>query len=778
MTGTAPCRTDTTRIDLPEILRLLGEDRYTEPDVAIRELIRNAHDACLIRAPGFTAGRIDMDCDRDRRTITIADNGPGMTEARLRGNLCAIGEGLAGIRGHGLTDKDLREAALSLDRFTIGLLAAFSLSKRVEIITRSRQDNATCRWVCEGELHDTVQGHDESTDLGESGTLIRLHLPEPELLEPLRLHRAIHKYADFLSTPIFFDGVQVNACVPPWENRRPETDSDPGLSRADLYDYIQQCWGLYPLAILPFDTGTMAGEGEAPVAISGLLFVPMIPFESTRDFGELDIYVSGMFMKADDKELLPNWAGFVKGVIDTPALTPVLGRDGIIADANHQRLRERLSHLILVWLDRIQEQEPDKLKLLVGAFNSVIKTHALEDDEFFERICHLARVETDRGRITITEYLQSSDTLYYFAGRGTGPRYDIPPTRKGLPVIDAGFGVEERFLEEYARRKGCWIERLTTGDGTVFTTPRAVDEKWRVLERDFYHVAGTKARAVEFAPRTTPALLVGHASPDKADGPAEPGATGTRTDTHSGTDNGIVHLNVTSPLMVRLRDMPNNETRRLAILCIYNNARLLAHCVPPQDTAAIFAANNQAFLAMITTAQGLTEVEMERDGLRRRLPADIRSTEYRSCFFAFDDKNEDNFRLLEWLRDYFQREDWGVRVIAPGREMPNPGAYRDLHRQLEQVHFAIAEISSGNSNVLYETGLLRGMNKPLILLQREDCASPVSFDIPGDFRGQYSVAKRGTGIRFVWLREELDKAMRTVGRVLPGLANVPKWNRD
>nr|VFJ45025.1 MAG: molecular chaperone HtpG [Candidatus Kentron sp. FM]VFJ45504.1 MAG: molecular chaperone HtpG [Candidatus Kentron sp. FM]VFK06700.1 MAG: molecular chaperone HtpG [Candidatus Kentron sp. FM] len=808
----------TISINLPGLLRMLGENIYAEPDVAIREMIQNAHDTCIIRGnrdPGAPAPGIHVSFDRGQRTITIADNGAGMTEAELHKNLATIGESFTRLQREELKEKDAREAALLIGQFGIGLLSAFSISERVEVITRSYQGDGAFRWVCEGDIHYTLEPLDEmpldeTAFKPDPGSRITLHLLDTklELLDDARLRQAIKKYADFLSIPIFLNGNQANVCTPPWEQ-----DSGSALSESTLSDYIQQRWGLYPLAILPFDTettssrqgmpGTSARDGnELPLRVSGLLFVPAISFELARDFGELDIHISRMFIKANDKELLPGWARFVKGVIDTPDLTPTLSRGELIGDANYRRLQEWLGALIIAWLDNLQEHDPERLKLLVGSYNNTIKARALEDDGFFDRICHLVRVNTDRGKITLGEYLESSgNTLYYFAERGSGTQHKVLFAHKGLPVIDASWGVEEEFLEKYAERRGCRIERLTAGAGTIFTVPETLDDKWHALEREFHHETKMEAKAVAFDPQTVPAVLMARPleKDDKqlAELDAMGAELGIRADTIkqmfgkmakskqgrlTSGDATIVHLNIKNPLMIRLRDMPHNETRRLAVLCIYNNAHLFAnHYVTPENAERIFDSNNQAFSAMITTAQELARVEeenarieMERDELKRKVPK-IRLTEHRSCFFAFDYNIEDNYALLKEIQGYFREKELGIEVIAPAKGMGDLNIQRNLIRQLQQVHFGIAEVSNNNPNVLYEAGFLHALGKPVILLKRKDSNAPVPFDIFSDFRGEYKVDNDQGEIEFIRLKRQLDLAMNAVRHMLPGFADTPKW---
>jgi len=779
------------QINLPGLLRMLGENIYAEPDVAIREMIQNAHDTCIIRRTqdgSFKNPQIHVTFDRKQQTITIADNGAGMSEDELHKNLATIGESFTRIQRDELRDKDAREAALLIGQFGIGLLSAFSISRQVEVITRSWQGGGGFRWVCEGDIHYTV----EPCAKPDPGTRVILHLLDSklELLDESRLRQAIKKYADFLSVPIFLNNAQANACIPPWETEQ-----------SDLSEYIQARWGLFPLGIIPFNTEEMKSDQPLP-RVSGLLFIPMIPFELTRNFGEVDVYISRMFIKANDKDLLPRWAGFVKGVINTPELTPTLSRGEIIADEAYQRVRALLGAVVIAHLDMLQQEDPDKLTLLVGAYNNTIKARAMEDDDFFDRICDLVRVNTDSGQIAIRDYLvKSKGTLYYFAEPGSGTQHKVLFAHKGLPVIDASWGVEEEFLERYAQRRGVRIERLAADSGAIFKIPETLDEKWHALERDFYQRVRKEAKSVEFEPETVPAVLVARPLDQDDKKLAEIDAMGAQLGL--GTDaikqmfrgmakqkslrdaegDTILHLNTRNPLMRQLREMPRNETFFLALTCIYNNAVMFAHhYVSPDNAEIIFTSNNAAFSAMIATAQALTreqeeraKVELERDRLKRQLP-DIPLTEYRSCFFAFDYKVEDNYRLLDAIQAYFDRKGLGIKVMAPAREMADLNIHRDLHRQLKQAHFGIAEVSNNNLNVLYESGLLHGMGKPLVLLQRSDSTHTPPFDIFSDYRCKYEVSRNEGDVQFVWLDKQLDKAMNTVRRMLPAFDTVLKWD--
>jgi len=131
------------KINLPGLLRMLGENIYAEPDVAVREMIQNAHDTSIIRTTrdeSFTHPTIEVTFDRQQRTLTFTDHGAGMTEEELHTNLSTVGESFTRIQRDELRGTNAQEAALLIGQFGIGLLSAFSISQRVEVYTRSYQE--------------------------------------------------------------------------------------------------------------------------------------------------------------------------------------------------------------------------------------------------------------------------------------------------------------------------------------------------------------------------------------------------------------------------------------------------------------------------------------------------------------------------------------------------------------------------------------------------------------------------------------------------------------
>lgn len=787
------------QINLPGLLRMLGENIYSDPEVAVREMIQNAHDSLIIRKTmqaDFDQPEIRIAFDKAKRTLTISDNGTGMTEEGLHKNLATIGESFTRIQKDDLRGKQREEAALLIGQFGIGLLSAFAIARKVEFFTRSYQPGSQgLKWTCSGDIHYTV----ESADLTEVGTHVVLYLLDGklDLLDERRLKQAVKKYADFLSIPILLNGAKVNTGTPPWERQR-----DGG--EFDYEEYVQERYDLFPLGVIPFDTRTVPAGDEDDTSlpnVAGILFIPLIPFELTRDFGEVDVYVSRMFIKANEKDLLPRWARFVKGVINSPDLTPTLSRGELVVDENYQRIKVLLGDIVLGYLNFLQDKAPDKLKIIVGAYNNTIKARALEDNDFFDAVCELARVNTDRGLITMAEYLtKSGDVIYYFAERGTATQHKLLFSHKGLPVIDASWGVEEEFLDQYAKRKKVKIERLAAGSGVIFKPLETVDEKWQALERDFERTVKKTAKAVEFEPETVPAVLVARPLTQDDRALAEIDALGSKVGLAGGQikemfrkmarnkseiaigGDTILNLNTKNPLMRQLRDMPRNETFYLALTCISNNSTMFAHhYVSPENAEIIFTGNNAAFSAMIANAKSLgfeqsekARMEIELNELKRRLGS-VTLDKERSCFFAYPFQEKYHHLRDEVVK--ILRTKWGVRLRTTSLEMNDPRVVDDIENQIRAAHFGVADITGSNPNVLWELGVMMGLNKPVVILKDQTDPEKTPFDVHGSYRVEYQiVSSSATGlVEYALLEKGLERSMKFILDRFPEMKNAPEY---
>lgn len=774
------------KINLPGLLKMLGSNIYSEPDVAVREMIQNAHDTCIIRTTkdcNFTDAKIHIAFDKGQKTLTFNDNGTGMTEEELHKYLSIIGEGYTKLQREELRAAGAREAFLLIGQFGIGLLSAFSVADKVEVFTRSYQHNSSgFKWTCEGDIHYMVEPYAKE----DIGTQIVLHLTDRSLvlLDDTLLTQSIKKYADFLSTPIYLKGNQINVCTPPWQTKS---------KQANYSDYIKQRYNLYALATIPFSL-------IEPLHLEGLLFVPMIPSELTRDFGEVDIYISRMFIKANDKGLLPEWARFVKGLINTSALTPTVSRDEIVHNDIYESIRNLLGDIIMDALKFLEKNSNTVMDHIVATYNNAIKATSLNNEEFFKRICDLVRVSTDAGFVTLVKYLeQTGGTIYYFSERGTSTQHKLLFAHKGLPVVDASWGVEEDFLERYSKLKGIKLERLESDSGTIFQTLQTVDEKWQELEFHFKSKLKIEARAVAFEPNSVPAVLV--ARPIKRDDKELDQIKTWQQFGFSSShirqmfqkmaedrsyraigDDRVLNLNINNALIQQLRDMNRNDTFNLALTAIYSNAVMFAqHYVSPENAEAIFVTYNAAITKMIVSTRVLeeeqlakTRMEIELSEMKNRMPI-VKLSEHRACFFAYPFQQKFHF-LCKKIRTIMATHH-GIKLMAISVETKDSRIVEDIKHQISESHFGIADISGNNPNVMWELGLMIGYGKPVLILKDQEDKANTPFDLYGNYRVEYRIAKdKTTGeIEYALLEKGLGREIKRIFKESLELENAKKW---
>jgi len=252
--------------------------------------------------------------------------------------------------------------------------------------------------------------------------------------------------------------------------------------------------------------------------------------------------------------------------------------------------------------------------------------------------------------------------------------------------------------------------------------------------------------------------------------------------TRAAGDDTILHLNISNPLMQQLRDMNRNETFRLALTAIYNNAMMFAHhYVSPENAEIIFSTNNAAISAMIGNARALEEVqavsarmEIELGELKRKMPQ-IKPSEHRSCFFAYPFR--DPFHAL---RDEIRKilaSEYGIKLMATSLEQKGANIVEDIESQIAEAHFGIADITGNNPNVMWELGLMAGYRKPVIILKDKADTATTPFDVYGRYQINYLIAKDdATGdVEYALLEQGLKRNLARILTKHPELERATKW---
>ncbi len=583
-------------LHVPGILRLLSEHLYSDPSVALRELIQNAANSCQRRrletssVDGYTP-HIDLHIDAEQRALVVTDNGSGLTREEIHTYLATIGRGYTAELRERL-EVGGRDAAYELiGQFGLGLLAAFLVADQIEMVTRSVQaDSPGWRWSSHGDETYTLG----RAERAEPGTTLTLHLKLAGefLLNPGVVREAIRSYADFLRVPITLDGGQepVNVGDAPWHRGAP----------LDAYrTYIAGRFGASdPLTVIPLhdhvETLHLPGGGEdrAVTPLRGVLFIPTGSTLSIQEYGDLTVYVRRMLVSEQERDLLPRWARFVRGVVDCPALNPTASREQVRRDEAFYLVQRALEAQIIAHLQALAETNPRIWRAIVQQHNDLIKGWALESHTFFAAVCELVTFETSRGRLPLPEILSAGDgTIYYFVDELGATQEKMLYEARGLVVIDASRFAEESFLKAYARtHEGVDLIQLEPGAAFLFEPVEDPLGRWEPIVR-YYIEQGTAARLVRFKPVDIPAILVFAPGSDQAagaraalEGGMLSGPLARLVEEYlrvrgqpANAAGGTLHLNAANPLMQRLLTLPPSEEAFTAALeIVYHNARFFA----------------------------------------------------------------------------------------------------------------------------------------------------------------------------------------------------------
>jgi molecular chaperone HtpG len=574
-------------LHLPGLLKVLAEHLYTSKKVGIRELIQNAHDSCVRRkievGESNYRPRIDVTLDQKRRIVTIADNGNGLTEEEIGTYLATIGRGYTRELREKLAFSSPAEAAELIGQFGLGFLSAFLLAGEVTLVTRSVQGGSALRW------HSTGDEHYEITpgERGECGTTVELKIKPAAsfILSEQTLTETVRTYADFLPIPIHVNGddYAINLMAPPWEDDEP--------ARA-ISDYIARVFhGMRPLCVFPLrDTRVSIGHDTITVPLQGFLFVPPGSVASVREYGDLNIFIRRMFICERERDLLPPWARFVRGVIECPLLQPTASREGIHQDENFELVRQAVESQLGQALQQLAQDHPATWREVVRRHSDVIIGWAVSDHDFFEKVEDIVTFRTTRGPLSLPEYLEQSGGSLYYVTRELGSLQEqVLAEARDVPAIDASWFSVTPFLEKYAQRHN--EVNLVQLDGESQQLLRPAPEGIFAPLLEHYRAAGIRAAVASFRPAEAPAMVLypqgaelareAESSLQAGDLPGPlaglvheyiEGRFGDREELA-----GTLYLNAANPFVRRLAEKPPPAETRAAVLgLIHQVARLFA----------------------------------------------------------------------------------------------------------------------------------------------------------------------------------------------------------
>jgi molecular chaperone HtpG len=406
-----------------QVLRLVIHSLYSHKEIFLRELISNASDACeklrfealanpsLLGADTLTVTLIP---DSTAGTLTVKDNGIGMTQDEVIDNLGTIARSGTKKFLEGLSGDSAKDAQL-IGQFGVGFYSAFIVADRVTVLSK-RPGAEAVRWDSSGEGTYEIQPS-EKTD---RGTEVILHLrdDEKEFLEPARIKQLVRKYSDHLSVPVVLqtgDTVEtLNQAKAFWT--RP---------KSELKDEDYQAFYKHLTHDSEPARAWSHNKVEGNLEYTSLLYLPKrAPFDlfERERSGGVQLYVKRVFIMDKAAELLPPWLRFMRGLVDTDDLPLNVSRELLQNNRTVEKIKSALVKRTLDLLEEIAADKPEEYAEFWKTFGAVLKEGVIEDPAQKERIAKLLRFHStasagDAAEVTLADYVSRMKTdqksIYY-----------------------------------------------------------------------------------------------------------------------------------------------------------------------------------------------------------------------------------------------------------------------------------------------------------------------------------------------------------------------------
>ena len=485
-----------------QVLDLMIHSLYTQKEIFLRELISNASDALdrlrfeALSRPELIGSdeklEIWIESDPNERTLTISDNGIGMSRDEVIANIGTIAKSGTRELLQSLRDRPSEPLTTLIGQFGVGFYSAFMVADRVMLVTRRAGEDKAAQWESAGDGTFTVTEAAKFT----RGTSITLHLKKFEedveiddFTDKWVIERIVKRYSDFVAYPIIHKSHDskepdktLNSMKPIWTRQRSEVKDE---EYKEFYKHISHDWNE------PMQTWSFRAEGRSEY--QALLFVPTKPpfdlFYATGKFG-LHLYVRRVLIMEHCEELLPPYLRFVRGVVDSADLPLNVSRQRLQEDRHIAQIRKWLTKKVLDSLEEMQKNENDKYIEMWKQFGPVLK-EGIADFDNKEKLTGLYLFESsdDSGKLTtlkdfVARMKGDQNAIYYLTGPSRRAIENSPHLEgfkeKGYQVLFLVDPVDEMLVQWLPEFDGKKLKSIGKGAADL-----GEEENLKEKEREF-----------------------------------------------------------------------------------------------------------------------------------------------------------------------------------------------------------------------------------------------------------------------------------------------------
>ncbi|WP_406380467.1 molecular chaperone HtpG [Streptomyces sp. NBC_01618] len=497
-----PTETFEFQVEARQLLQMMIHSIYSNKDVFLRELVSNASDALdklrleALRDDSLGADvsdlHIDIETDKQARTLTVRDNGIGMSHDEVVQLIGTIANSGTAKFLRELKDAEDSTAATGLiGQFGVGFYAGFMVADEVTLLTRRAGESQGTRWTSTGEGTYTI----ETVDSAPQGTAVTLRLkPEDaddqlyDYTSPWKIREIVKRYSDFITWPVRMaaktpaddaagtgEGADaaprepetLNSMKALWARSRDEVKDD---EYHELYKHISHDW------IAPLETIRLQAEGT--FEYQALLFIPSHAPQDLFMQGYkrgIQLYVKRVFIMDDCEALMPPYLRFVKGVVDAQDLSLNVSREILQQDRQIQLMHRRLAKKVLSTVKDMMSADPERYATFWREFGRVLKEGLLSDFENRDAILGVASFATTHDQdepTTLRSYVErmkdGQEHIYYLTGESRQAVENSPHMEafraKGVEVLLLTDPVDEVWVEAEPEFDGKQLRSVAKGE--------------------------------------------------------------------------------------------------------------------------------------------------------------------------------------------------------------------------------------------------------------------------------------------------------------------------
>jgi molecular chaperone HtpG len=580
-------QTHAFQTEVSQLLDLMIHSLYSNKEIFLRELVSNASDAIdklrfeSISDDSLVEGKeelnIHLDVNKDAGTITITDNGIGMTQQEVMDNIGTIANSGTKKYLESLNKTQAKDANL-IGQFGVGFYASFIVANTVTLVSRKAGDDKAngTKWVSKGKGEYSI----ETVEVENSGTSVTLNIKkaESEFLDAFRLKGVVSKYSDHITVPILMVKPSADDDVIEYETINKAT----AFWAQDKRDLKQEDYDEFYKSLTYDFEGPLTqihNKLEGKLDYISLLFIPRkAPFdmwEPKRKTG-VKLYAKRVFIMEGNEDLIPQYLRFVKGVIDTADLSLNVSREILQGSKVVDTINKASVKRILGELDKMSKNKPEDYALFWKEFGMVMKEGIVEDFANKDKIAALLRfATTDTGSedqtVSLGDYIarkkDEQKAIYYitadtFAAAKGSPHLEIFK-KKGIEVLLLSDRVDEWLVGNFGEFESLEFKSITKGDLEDLDSDEDKKEKEKIA-KDFdkviekaQSILSDKVKAVKVSSRLSesPSCLVADEN--------ELGSNMERIMKSLGQDvpetKPILEINPNHPLVKKLKDSVDED---------------------------------------------------------------------------------------------------------------------------------------------------------------------------------------------------------------------------